>query len=90
MGDGGIAIYAKNDSNIIDLGSLNIGSDGIGVMLDGKSDISAASLTLTGTGIDINGKTGIFYRGTGNESKNVSIDIKLQILKKEQLYMPKI
>ena len=75
VGDGGIAIYAKNDSNIIDLGSLNIGSDGIGVMLDGKSDISAASLTLTGTGIDINGKTGIFYRGTGNESKNVSIDI---------------
>lgn len=38
-------------------------------MLDGKSDISAASLTLTGTGIDIDGKTGIFYRGTGNESK---------------------
>lgn len=57
------------------MGVLNIGSDGIGVMLDGKSDISAASLTLTGTGIDIDGKTGISGQRTGS-NKNVSIDIK--------------
>jgi hypothetical protein len=75
VGAGGVAIYAKEGSEITNLGELVIGVDGIGVMADGTSTITATSVTLTGTEMDIDGKTGFFYKGTGLESKSIAIDV---------------
>ena len=77
VGSGGVAIYATDESKITELGTLNLGSDGIGVMIDGTSTITANSVTLTSVGADINGKTGIFYKGTatGSDSQNIDLDI---------------
>ncbi|WP_373076863.1 autotransporter-associated N-terminal domain-containing protein [Fusobacterium varium] len=75
VGSGGVAIYAAEGSNVTKLGTLNLGSDGIGVMVDGTSTITANSVTLTSTGADINGKTGIFYKGSGTDTKSININI---------------
>jgi len=77
IGSGGVAIYAENNSNITDLGTLKLGSDGIGVMVDGTSTITANSVTLASVGTDINGKTGIFYKGStaGTDTKSIDINI---------------
>ena len=77
VGSGGVAIYAENNSNITDLGTLKLGSDGIGVMVDGTSTITANSVTLASVGTDINGKTGIFYKGStaGTDTKSIDINI---------------
>ncbi|MHD0318791.1 autotransporter-associated N-terminal domain-containing protein [Fusobacterium sp. THCT1E2] len=77
VGSGGVAIYATAGSNVTELGILNLGSDGIGVMIDGTSTITANSVTLTSVGADINGKTGIFYKGTaiGSDSQDINLTI---------------
>ena len=77
VGNGGVAIYATEGSNVVKLGSLNLGSDGIGIMVDGTSTITATSVTLASAGADINGKTGIFYKGsaTGSDSKDINLAI---------------
>lgn len=81
-GNGGVGIYATNGSNIRDLGILKLGSDGIGVMLDGTSTIASSATTLTlgvtpGTA-DTEGKVGLLYKGTGSESQNVTLGIDAQ------------
>ena len=79
VGSGGVAIYATEGSNITTLGTLNLGSDGIGVMLDGTSTLEATTVTLESkeNTVDINGKTGIFYKGssTGSDSQDIDLDI---------------
>ena len=79
VGSGGVAIYATAGSNVTELGTLNLGSDGIGVMVDGTSKITASTVTLESkeNTVDINGKTGIFYKGTatGSDSQNIDLDI---------------
>ncbi len=81
VGSGGVAIYATEGSNITTLGTLKLGSDGIGVMLDGTSTIAATASTVTleskENTVDINGKTGIFYKGTatGSDSQSIDLDI---------------
>ncbi len=75
-GKEGIGIYGIKDSTISSLGTIILGADGIGVMVDGTSNITATSVTLTaGSGTDVNGKTGIFYKGTGSESQSIGIAI---------------
>ena len=75
-GNGGVAIYATDNSEITTLGTLTLGADGIGVMADGTSNITATSVILAaGSGTDVNGKTGIFYKGTGSETRNINIAI---------------
>ncbi|MDH6459844.1 hypothetical protein M2102_003519, partial [Fusobacterium sp. PH5-7] len=75
-GKEGIGIYGIKGSTISSLGTLILGADGIGVMVDGTSNITATSVTLTaGSGTDVNGKTGIFYKGTGSESQSIGIAI---------------
>ncbi|BBA53268.1 autotransporter (plasmid) [Fusobacterium varium] len=71
VGDGGVAIYAKNGTEITNLGTLDLGADAIGVMLDGTSDLTATTVTLTSNNTGTLGKTGIFYKGTGAETKTV-------------------
>ena len=81
VGSGGVAIYATEGSNVTKLGTLKLGSDGIGVMLDGTSTIAATATTVTleskENTVDINGKTGIFYKGssTGSDSQDIDLDI---------------
>ena len=75
-GKEGIGIYGIKGSTISSLGTLTLGADGIGVMVDGTSNITATSVTLAaGSGTDVNGKTGIFYKGTGSESQSIGIAI---------------
>ncbi|MDU1893112.1 MAG: hypothetical protein E6767_20740, partial [Dysgonomonas sp.] len=82
-GTSGVAIYATEGSNITSLGTLTLGSDGVGVMLNGKSEVTATTLTLNGTGTpDVKGKTGIFYRGTGTETKNINVAVNASALDK--------
>ncbi|MEQ3308893.1 autotransporter-associated N-terminal domain-containing protein, partial [Fusobacterium varium] len=47
VGDGGVAIYAKNKTKVASLGILDLGADGVGVMLDGTSDLTATTVTVT-------------------------------------------
>ncbi|PWM28866.1 MAG: autotransporter-associated N-terminal domain-containing protein, partial [Limosilactobacillus fermentum] len=79
VGSGGVAIYATEGSNVTKLGTLNLGSDGIGVMVDGTSKITASTVTLESkeNTVDINGKTGIFYKGssTGSDNKEITLTI---------------
>ncbi|WP_232044082.1 autotransporter-associated N-terminal domain-containing protein [Fusobacterium ulcerans] len=79
VGSGGVAIYATEGSNVTKLGTLKLGSDGIGVMLDGTSTLEATTVTLESkeNTVDINGKTGIFYKGssTGSDSQDIDLDI---------------
>ncbi|WP_339099796.1 autotransporter-associated N-terminal domain-containing protein [Fusobacterium ulcerans] len=79
VGSGGVAIYATEGSNVTKLGTLNLGSDGIGVMVDGTSKITTSTVTLESkeNTVDINGKTGIFYKGssTGSDSQDIDLDI---------------
>ena len=75
-GKEGIGIYGIKGSTISSLGTLTLGIDGIGVMADGTSSITATSVTLAaGAGTDVNGKTGIFYKGTGTETQNINIAV---------------
>ena len=75
-GKEGIGIYGIKGSTISSLGTLTLGADGIGVMADGTSSITATSVTLAaGAGTDVNGKTGIFYKGTGTETQNINIAV---------------
>ena len=75
-GKEGIGIYGIKSSTISTLGTLTLGADGIGVMVDGTSNITATSVILAaGSGTDVNGKTGIFYKGTGSESQSIGIAI---------------
>ena len=82
VGDGGVAVYAKNGTEITALGTLDLGADGVGVMADGTSDITATSVTLTSNNTGTLGKTGIFYKGTGTETKNVNIAVNASALDK--------
>ena len=83
VGDGGVAIYATEGSRITDLGTLDLGADGVGVMVDGASTISANSVTLTSNNTGTLGKTGIFYKGTlGTEDQNVGVNINASALDK--------
>ncbi|WP_130890189.1 autotransporter-associated N-terminal domain-containing protein [Fusobacterium ulcerans] len=83
VGDGGVAIYATEGSRITDLGILDLGADGVGVMADGTSDISATSVTLTSNNAGILGKTGIFYKGDlGTESKTIGVAVNASALDK--------
>ena len=82
VGDGGVAIYAKNGTEITDLGTLDLGADGVGVMADGTSDITATTVTLTSNNTGTLGKTGIFYKGTGAESKSINIAVNASALNK--------
>ena len=77
VGDEGVGIYAKNGTEVTNLGTLNLGTDGIGIVIDGTSTITANSVTLASTEADINGKTGIFYKGSaaGTDSKNINLNI---------------
>ncbi|WP_289102791.1 autotransporter-associated N-terminal domain-containing protein, partial [uncultured Fusobacterium sp.] len=80
VGNNGIAIYAKNNSEIKALGTLNLGADGIGVMLDGTSDLTATDVRVTSNGIGTLGKTVIFYKGEGNTSKEIKVNIDISDL----------
>ncbi|GAA6323371.1 hypothetical protein F350042L8_04690 [Fusobacterium ulcerans] len=83
VGDGGVAIYATEGSEITNLGTLDLGADGVGVMVDGTSDISAASVTLTSNNTGTLGKTGIFYKGSlGTESKTIGVAVNASALDK--------
>ena len=82
IGDGGVAIYAKNGTEVTDLGTLDLGANGVGVMVDGTSDISATTVTLTSNNTGTLGKTGIFYKGTGSENKSINITIDASALTK--------
>ncbi|MHD0315970.1 autotransporter-associated N-terminal domain-containing protein [Fusobacterium sp. THCT1E2] len=82
VGDGGVAIYAKNGTEVTNLGTLDLGADGVGVMADGTSDITATSVTLISNNTGTFGKTGIFYRGTGTESKSINIAVDASALTK--------
>ena len=82
VGSGGVAIYAAEGSNITELGTLNLGSDGIGIMADGTSTIADTAnsvvLNSVGTIVDTNGKIGIFYKGSaagGDSPKTIGINI---------------
>lgn len=77
VGDEGVGIYAKNGTEVTNLGTLNLGTDGTGIVIDGTSTITANSVTLASTEADINGKTGIFYKGSaaGTDSKNINLNI---------------
>ncbi|WP_339010142.1 autotransporter-associated N-terminal domain-containing protein [Fusobacterium varium] len=75
-GKEGIGIYGIKGSTISSLGTLTLGADGIGVMADGTSSITATSVTLAaGAGTDVNGKTGIFYKGTGSELQSINVAV---------------
>ena len=82
VGDGGVAIYAKNGTEITNLGTLDLGADGVGVMLDGTSELTAATVTLTSNNTGTLGKTGIFYKGTGAETKTVVTSVDASALEK--------
>ena len=83
VGDNGIAIYATEGSKIAELGILDLGADGVGVMSDGTSDITATAVTLTSNNTGTLGKTGIFYKGTlGTESQNIGVNINASALDK--------
>lgn len=76
VGNGGVGIYGTENSNITDLGILNLGSDSIGVFVDGTTDITAKTITLTSNNdADLIGKTGVFYKGTGSENKTINLDV---------------
>ncbi len=80
----------QKGSEITNLGTLDLGADGVGVMADGTSDITATTVTLTSNNTGTLGKTGIFYKGTGSENKSINITIDASDLIKELLYMLKI
>ena len=61
---------------------MDLGADGVGVMADGTSDISATAVTLTSNNTGTLGKTGIFYKGTGSENKSINIAINASALTK--------
>ena len=82
VGDGGVAIYAKNGTEVTNLGTLDLGADGVGVMLDGTSDITATSVIVTSNNTGTLGKTAIFYKGTGSETKNINIAVNASALAK--------
>ncbi|WP_462424912.1 autotransporter-associated N-terminal domain-containing protein [Fusobacterium sp. THCT13E1] len=75
-GKEGIGIYGIKGSTISSLGTLTLGADGIGVMADGTSSITATSVILAaGAGTDVNGKAGIFYKGTGSELQSINVAV---------------
>ena len=84
VGDGGVAIYATEESEITNLGILDLGADGVGVMVDGTSDISATSVTLTSNNTGTLGKTGVFYKGSasGIDNKSIGLNINAENLDK--------
>ena len=85
VGNGGVAIYATKESEITNIGTLNLGSNGIGVIIDGTSTIAATvtNIVLNSVGeADTSGKTGIFYKGTGTESKSINIAVNASALDK--------
>ena len=82
VGDGGVAIYAKNGTEVTKLGTLDLGADGVGVMLDGTSDLSATTVTVTSNNTGTLGKTAIYYKGTGGETKNISVAVNALALDK--------
>ncbi|WP_462425965.1 autotransporter-associated N-terminal domain-containing protein [Fusobacterium varium] len=82
VGDGGVAIYAKNKTKVASLGILDLGADGVGVMLDGTSDLNAATVTVTSNNTGTLGKTAIYYKGTGGETKNISVAVNASALDK--------
>ncbi len=64
----GVAIYAKKGTEVTNLGTLDLGADGVGVMLDGTSDLTATTVTVTSNNTGTLGKTAIFYKGSGTEN----------------------
>ena len=82
VGDGGVAIYAKNGTEVTKLGTLDLGADGVGVMLDGTSDLSATTVTVTSNNTGTLGKTAIYYKGTGGETKNIGVAVNALALDK--------
>ena len=83
VGDGGVGVYAKNESKITDLGTLKLGADGVGVMADATSDITATSIILASNSVDPLEKTGIFYQGDSgvpNQKKDINFDIDASLL----------
>ena len=82
VGDGGVAIYAKKGTEVTNLGTLDLGADGVGVMLDGTSDISATTMTVTSNNSGTLGKTAVYYKGTGGENKSVNVAINATALDK--------
>ena len=85
MGAGGVAIYATNGSKITNLGTLKLGSDGIGIMADGASTITATNVILgSNAGTDDSGKTGVFYKGSasGIDNKSIGLNINAENLDK--------
>ncbi|MDU1912108.1 hypothetical protein [Fusobacterium sp.] len=82
VGDGGVAIYAKKGTEVTDLGTLDLGADGVGVMLDGTSDLTATAVTVTSNNTGTFGKTAIFYNGTGAETKDINVAVNASALDK--------
>ena len=60
----------------------NLGADGIGVMLDSTSDLTAANVSVTSNGTGTSGKTVIFYKGTGAGHKAINVAIDASALNK--------
>ena len=81
-GKNGVGIYGINGSEIADLGTINLGTDAIGVMVDGTSQISGSSITLKSNGNSNKERIGIFYKGTGNENTNVNINLDAEAMEK--------
>ncbi|MEG9320844.1 autotransporter-associated N-terminal domain-containing protein [Fusobacterium varium] len=81
-GKNGIGIYGIKGSNITDLGTINLGTDAIGVMVDGTSQISGSNITLKSNGNSNKERIGIFYKGTGNENTNVNINLDAEDMEK--------
>ena len=83
VGEKGVAINATNNSLIEALGTLKLGTNGIGVRLDGTSDLTATAANVTFISDDLlSGKTGIYYEGTGIETKNVDVNATATALEK--------
>ena len=82
IGKNGIGIYGIKGSNITDLGTINLGTDAIGVMVDGTSQISGVNITLKSNGNSNKERIGIFYKGTGNENTNVNINLDAEDMEK--------
>ncbi|MCB8564692.1 autotransporter-associated N-terminal domain-containing protein [Fusobacterium ulcerans] len=83
--ENGVGIYAVNGSKVTNLGTLKLGSDGIGIMADGASTITATNVILgSNAGTDDSGKTGVFYKGSasGIDNKSIGLNINAENLDK--------
>ncbi|EOI5136082.1 beta strand repeat-containing protein, partial [Campylobacter jejuni] len=54
----------------------------VGVMLDGTSDLTATTVTVTSNNTGTLGKTAIYYKGTGGETKNIGVAVNALALDK--------